>query len=73
MIKIKQDDLEKQLETKSTESSKTTFPDPSQPNNRSNILKESPAHCDIDMTTSLLRIPLCQVLVIKDLCQMNPH
>ena len=26
-----------------------------------------------DMTTLLLGIPLCQVLVIKDLCQMNPH
>ena len=39
MIKTKQDELEKQLETKSTESSK-----PTQPTNHSNILKESPAH-----------------------------
>ena len=44
MIKTKQDELERQLETKSTESSKTTFPNPSQPTNHSNILKESPAH-----------------------------
>ena len=44
MIKTKQDELEKILETKSTESCKTTFPNESQPTNHGNILKESPAH-----------------------------
>ena len=44
MIKTKQDELEKLLETKSTESRRTIFPDASQSTNHSNILKESPAH-----------------------------
>ena len=44
MIKTKQDELEKLLETKSTESRKTTFSNPPQPTNNSNILKEPPAH-----------------------------
>ena len=44
MIKTKQDELEKLLETKSTESRKTTFSNPPQPANHNYILKESPAH-----------------------------
>ena len=44
IIKTKQDELEKLLETKSTESAKTTFPNPPQPTNHNKILKELPAH-----------------------------
>ena len=36
--------MEKLLETKSTESAKTTFPNPPQPTNHNKILKELPAH-----------------------------
>ena len=44
IIKTKQDELEKLLETKSTESAKTTFPNPPQPTNHKKILKELSAH-----------------------------
>ena len=74
IMKTKEDELEKLLETKSTESSKTTFPNPSQSANYSNILKESPARLshryDHIVIITNLGIPFCQVLVIN---QMNPH
>ena len=73
MIKTKQDELEKLLETKSTESRKTTFPNPPQPTNHSNILKESPAHLSHRYDCIVIGDSIVSVLVIKDLCQMNPH
>ena len=68
MIKAKQDELEKLLETKSTESRKTTFPNPPQPINHSNILKESPAHLSHRYDHIVIGDSIVSGKVIKDLC-----